>query len=214
MSLGITGIPKEKFMRRSVGELQAGAFGYIRRQKWTDAIATSATRLKTAQATSDSVTTTVTSFTAQPDFARQIIITPGGTTADVPAGAVALTGTDIRGTVITDTITFAANATAAVASAKAFKTVTSVVFPIQDGAGATYDIGVNDALGLDRCMTGNEVILATIDGAYETTRPTVTYSSTVVSLNTIDSNTALNAARDLVAVFVATERTTSGATTA
>lgn len=181
--------------------------GYIRRQKWTDPVAVSATRLKTAQATSNSVTTTVTSFSAQPDFARKITVTPGGTTTDVPAGDVTITGTNIRDEVITDTITFAANASSAGSTSKAFKTVTSVVFPVQDGGSATYGIGVSDAMGLDRCMSEAAVIDAYIDGTRETTAATVTYDASDVSKNTVDPNTALDASKDLVVLFVPTELT-------
>jgi hypothetical protein len=183
------------------------ANGALRRQKWTDAPATSATLYKTAQATSASAITTVTSFSAQPLFARKVTVTPGGTTGDVPSGDVTLTGTNIRDEVITDTITFAANASTVGASTKAFKTLTSVVFPIQDGASATYGIGVNDALGLDRCMSEAAVIDVYADGVRETTAATVTFDSSDVSKNTIDPNTALNAALDFVAIFVATELT-------
>lgn len=198
--------------KRIVAEVQS-AFGYIRRQTWTNALATSLTRLKTAQATSASVITTVTSFAAQPDFARQITVDPGGTTNDVPAGDVTITGTNIRDEVITDTITFLANATATKATAKAFKTVTSVVFPIQDGADATYDIGINDALGLDRKMSANEVLRATMDGTIEATLPAVTFSASDIALNTVTPNTALNAALDLAVVYIATEKTGAVQTT-
>lgn len=199
--------------KKVVGEVQS-AFGYLRRQKWTNPVAVDADRLKAAQATSDSVITTVTTFLAQPDFARKITVTPGGTTASVPAGDVTITGTNIRDEEITDVCTFAANDTAAQATLKAFKTVTSVVFPIQDGAGATYDVGVNDALGLDRCMSANEVLRATMDGAIEATLPTVTFNATDISKNTVDSNTALNAALDLAVVYIATELTSKKQTTA
>jgi len=184
------------------------SFGYLRRQKWTDALALSTTRLTTAQATSASITT-VTTFTAQPDFARQITILPGGTTADVKAGDYVITGTNIRGEVISDTLVFADNATVAQTSVKAFKTVTSIVYPVQDGTAATFAVGINDALGLDRCMNANEVILVTVAaGVFETTRPTVTFHATDVSRNTIDPNTALDAAKDVTCVFVSTEKTT------
>ncbi len=199
--------------RKIVGEQQS-AFGYIRRQKWTDPVAVSATRIKALTATSASVVTNFTTFAAQPDFARVVSITPGGTTADVAAGNYVITGTDIRGNVITDTLVFSANDTLKQVSVKAFKTVTNVLLPIQDGAGATFSVGVEDGLGLDRCMVGNEVVLATLDGTFETTRPTVTYHATDISKNFVDPNTALDASKDLVVVYVTTERTTSTKTTA
>lgn len=202
------------FDQPQVGAEVQSAYGYIRRQKWTNPVAVDADRLANDVATSDSVVTTLTSFLAQPDFARKITITPGGTTTDVAEGNITVTGTNIRNEVITEDVAIAANASAAVVTTKAFKTVTSIVFPVQDGAAATYDVGVNDAMGLDRTMNGNEVILATIDGAYETTRPTVTYSATDVSLNTVDPNTALDASKDLAVVFVSTEKTSKRHTTA
>jgi hypothetical protein len=189
------------------------ANGALRRQKWTDAVATSATRLKTAQATSASTTTAVTSFTLQPDFARKIRVTPGGTTADVPSGDVTIVGTNIRDEALTDTVTFAANDTGAQDTTKAFKTVTSVTFPIQDGASATYGIGVSDALGLDRCMSEAAVIDVYANGVRETTAATVTYDSSDVSKNTVDPNTALNASIDFVAIFVSTELTSKSGST-
>jgi hypothetical protein len=93
------------------------------------------------QATSASVVTTVTEFLAQPDVPSVITVLPGGTTADVPAGDVTITGTDIGDNVISEAVTFAANASAAQESTYAFKTVTSIAFPVQDGASATYDVG-------------------------------------------------------------------------
>jgi hypothetical protein len=179
--------------------------GYLRKQEWTDPLAASATRLKTAAATSNSVVTNVTSFTAQPVEARKIIVTPGGTTADVPTGDVVITGTNIRGETITDTLTFAANDTAAQTSVKAFKTVTNVLFPIQDGASATYDIGITDAMGLDRCMPVAGVVDAYVNGTRETTAPTVTFHATDVSKNTVDPNTALDASKDLYVLFWTSE---------
>lgn len=190
------------------------ASGYLRVQRWTNPLAASATRLKTNQATSNSATTVVTSFTAQPDFARKITITPGGTTADVPAGDVTIVGTNIRGESITDVITFAANASTLGSTAKAFKTVTSITFPIQDGGAATYNIGISDALGLDRCMREAAVLDAYADGVRETTAATVTFDSDEVEKNTVDLNTALNAAVDVAVAFIATELTNKAGTSA
>lgn len=202
-------VQKTPYGKRVTGEVQS-AFGYKRRQKWTDPIAASATRIKALTATSNSVVTNFTTFAAQPDFARFVSITPGGTTTDVAAGDYVITGTNIRDEVITDTLVFAANDSAAQISVKAFKTVTNVLLPVQDGAGATFSVGVTDALGLDRCMEGNEVELVTLDGVYETTRPTVTFHATDISKNTIDPNTALNAAKDVVAIFTTIEKTNRG----
>lgn len=186
--------------------------GYLVRQKFTDPAAVSANSLKALTATSASVVTNITP-SAQPDFARKVSVTPGGTTADVAAGSYVLTGTDIRGKVITDTLTFSANDTLKQVSVKAFKTVTNLSAPIQDGAGATFSIGIEDALGLKRCMSEAAVLDAYIDGVRETTAATITFDATDVSKNTVDPNTALNAARDLTVAYISCELTDSNATT-
>lgn len=179
--------------------------GYLRRNAWAAPIAVSATVIKALTATSASVVTNFTTFSAQPDFARKASITPGGTTADVAAGSYVLTGTDIRDQVITDTLTFSANDTVKQVSLKAFKTVTNVLLPIQDGAGATFSVGVEDAFGLDRCMSEAAVVDAYVDGVRETTAATVTFSTTDISKNTIDPNTAMNATKNLSVMFIPTE---------
>jgi hypothetical protein len=199
---------------REVDEAERqNARGYIHRQKWTDAATADTDLLLNDQATSSSVTTTVTSFLAQPDVPRNIVITPGGTTTDVPAGDVTVTGTNIRNEVITEAFTFAANASSATTGAKAFKTVTSIVFPIQDGAAATYDVGTGVKLGLDRKLTEASVIDAYVDGVRETTAATVAISSTVVESNTVSTNTAPNASRDFVVYMITTEITDERGTT-
>jgi hypothetical protein len=179
--------------------------GYHVQDSWTDTATASTTLLKTGAATSASVTTTVTTFDAQPDVARNIVITPGGTTADVPAGDVVVTGTNIRGETITESFTFAANASTVTTGSKAFKTVTSVLFPIQDGAAATYDIGTGVKLGLSRKMNADNYINGNVDGTYEATRATVAYSSSVIESNTVTFNTAPNASRDQKANYISNE---------
>lgn len=188
--------------------------GYIHRQKWTDAATADSDLVLNDQATSNSVTTTVTSFLAQPDFARNIVITPGGTTTDVPAGDVTVTGTNIRGQVITEAFTFAANASSATTGNKAFKTITSIVFPVQDGAAATYDVGTGVKLGLDRKYSEASVIDAYTDGVREATAPTVAISASAVESNTVTTNTAPNGSQDFVIYSINTEVTNTPYTTA
>jgi hypothetical protein len=107
---------------RIAGEVQSG-FGYLRRQKWTNPILADVDRLLNDQASSNTVVTTVTSFLAQPDFPRNITITPGGTTTSVPAANVVVTGTNIRDEVITESILLTENGSSLVSGAKAFKTL-------------------------------------------------------------------------------------------
>ena len=105
-------------------------------------------------------------------------------------GTVIVVGTDISGAAITETITPSTGAV--VQGAKAFKTVTSVT-----GAGwvintgnDTIKVGMGDVLGLPDKLGQNSVIAAYLNGVREATAPTVTFSSSVLSTNTIDLNSA------------------------
>jgi len=146
-----------------------------------------------ATATSSSAITTVTSFLQTvPDYPRNVTVTPGGTTADVAGGNILVNGTDIYDQVIQDSIAILANASTIVTGVKAFKTITSVVFPIQDGAGATYTIGTGPALGLGRMFTKPCVLQSKAASTIEGTAPTLVADPNEISKNTISYNTALN----------------------
>lgn len=184
-------------------DLKPASQQMIEKRAIDNAILADVDRVLNDQATSASVTTTVTTFLAQPDVPRAISVTPGGTTADVPAGDVVITGTNIFGETITESITLAANASSVVHGASAFSTVTSILFPIQDGPDATYDIGVNDVLGLHRCMaSAGDVIFAVFDNAYEATRPTCVADADEVEKNTCDINGTLDGAKDIKLYFI------------
>lgn len=162
-----------------------------------------ASALKNDQATSSGAITTVTSFLIQPDVCRTITITSGGVTADVPADDVVVNGTNAIGVVISESITFAANEAATKTGSKAFCTVSSIVFPIQDGAGATYDIGQSDKLGLKRCMDNSgKISWTSFDGVFEGTRPTITFDVDEVEKNTVDINGTLDGSKDVEVYFI------------
>jgi hypothetical protein len=174
----------------------------VEKDTFTDPEAADADQLLNDQATSSSAVTTVTSFLAQPDVCRTLSIIPAGTTTDVAAGNVTVTGRNTLGQVITEDFAFLANASTATAGTKAFCSVSSVVFPIQDGNGATWDVGTADKLGLKRCLaTSGDLLYATVDGVYEGTRPTITTSASDVSLNTIDTSTAYDGAKEVRAYY-------------
>lgn len=88
-------------------------------------------------------TTTVTTAITNPDFPRVLAITGG---ALLMAGNVVITGTDISGASITDTI--ALNGTTQVAGAKAFATVTSIVVPTRTNVGDTVTIDTLNKFGM------------------------------------------------------------------
>lgn len=179
----------------------------LQKQTITTPILASATRVKTSfDGPSSAEAATITSFSAQPDVPRNITITPGGTTTDVETCNVVVTGTNIFGDTITETLAFAANANSATAGAKAFKTVTSVLFPADcesGGFAATWTIGVGDVLGLSRCMdSAGHVAFAVFDGAYETTRPTCIADADEIEKNTCDINGALNGSKNVELYFI------------
>lgn len=175
-----------KLPRQAVVEVQN--FGAL--------IAASATNMASGYAgPTSSAATTLTSFSAQPDQARNLVITPGGTTADVAASTITVNGTDISGRSISEGFVFAANASSATTGAKAFKTVTSVVFPLEDSPyGATWSIGFGEKIGLRKCMDdAGGWVQSSAGGVKETTAATVTANASTLSLNTADFNGTMNA---------------------
>lgn len=149
---------------------------------------------------------TLSSFTHQPDVPRNITITPTGTTGDVENCAIVVNGTNINNHAISETLTFAANDSAAQVSLKAFKTVSSVVWPADcesGGFAATWIIGVGDVLGLKACMAqAGDVGWTVFDGVYEGTRATCVAHASEVANNTCDINGTLNAAKNVDFYFV------------
>lgn len=144
------------------------------------------------------VNVTLTSFTAQPDVARNLTITPSNTT-DVEACTITVTGSNINGGTITEDFSISNNQSTATTGNKAFKRLTSVLFPAscETGAyGATYDIGVGTKLGVKSCLdAAGNIIKATTDGATDTA-PTMAVNATAVESNTATMATAPNGSRD------------------
>jgi len=149
---------------------------------------------------------TQTTFDAQPDVTRTLTITPTGTTADVAACTITVTGTDFHGQTITDTFAFLANASTVTAGTKAFKTVVSVAFPAacEDSPfGATWNVGYGEGLGLKRCLdSAGHAVFSTVSGAYEATRATVAVDAANIEGNTADFNGTMDGAADFEIFFL------------
>jgi len=158
-----------------------------------------------AGATSAAVATAST-FVAQPDVPRNLVITPGGTTTDIEACTVTVAGTNIFGQTITEGFAFAANASSATTGAKAFKTVTSVSWAADcesGGFAATWSVGYGEKIGMQRCMeSAGHLVFSTVAGAYETTRATVTADADEVEKNTLDFNGTMNGSNDFEAFYL------------
>ena len=200
-------IDRQGYKRELRAEVQAKS-GYIVRQKWTHPAAPSTTAIHAAINSAALVTAGIT----QPDFPRALTIVGAGSGHN-PTGTVVINGTDIRGTVISDTLTLNSNTT--VVGVKAFASVTSIDFTGVSGndANNTIAVGTGAPLGLARIMDADEYINGSVDGVFEATRATVTIDSANLCKNTVSFNTTLANTKTYRAVYVSKELTTTKATT-
>ena len=131
-------------------------------------------------------TQSITSGITNPGVPRSIRIV--GNVAGI-IGDVTIKGTNYKGELIIETLTL--NGITVVEGAKAFKTVTEIDLPIQTAVGNTVSVGFGEKLGLPYKLVHNTVLFAFLDNIREATAATVTTSSTLLELNTIDLNSAL-----------------------
>ena len=126
--------------------------------------------------------------------ARNVTVTQTITNAaEDTNGTIVVVGTDLAGDAITETLT--PNGGATVAGAKAFRTVTSITgvgWVINGADEDTVTLGFGDAIGLPDMLAADSVLLCTLNGVREAVAPTVTFSTTVLDLNTVDLASALN----------------------
>lgn len=180
----------------------------IERQDFGTPVAASTSYIKAAgyAGPTSAATVTLSSFTAQPDVPRNLTITPGGTTGDVESCVITVNGTNYFGRSISETFTFSADASSAQTGNKAFKSVTSVVWPANcesGGYAATWSIGVGEKIGLKRCMANaGDWVWSEVAGVYETTRATMAASASAVESNTADFNGTMNGTSRFLGFFV------------
>ena len=194
-------------VRRLFQDVKLPTQGVIEQQAHTDLLAASTTRVVSGTAGGVSAAAvTLSTFSAQPDSPRNLVITPGGTTTDIEACDIVVTGTNIFDRTITETFSFLANASGATTGAKAFKTVTSVLFPADcesGGFAATWSIGIGEKIGLKRCMSeAGAWVQSSTNGAYESTRATVVADADEVEKNTADFNGTMNGSNDFKSYFI------------
>lgn len=172
-------------------------------QVWVNPAAASASLLGSGVAITNGSATTISTFSAQPDFPRNITLTPTGTTANVGAGTAVVTGTNIYGKVITENFTIASTQSTATVGAKAFKTVSSVVFPAATGTGVTLSIGSGSKLGVLRCMTNaGDYDFSEFGGVYETTRGTIGNNASLIESNTFTPNGSMDGAHNVDLFYI------------
>ena len=135
---------------------------------------------------------TVTIGITDPDMPRNVTLVASA----AQTGDVVVTGTDENGVAVSDTITI--NGAATVQGVKAFKAVAQIVYPVISNGGADISIGYGDKLGLGILLSRDSIIHAFFGGVLEGTRPTVTFSSTVLASNTALLNSATNASSAVI----------------
>lgn len=159
--------------------------------------AASATALLSGAAANNGTATTL-SPSAQPDVPRNVTITPAGTTANVGAGSAVVSGTNIYGKAITESISISSAQSTASTGSKAFASVSSVVFPATTGSGVTVSVGTGSKLGLLRCLNNaGDLAWSEFGGAFETTRGTMAASATAVESNTFTANGSVDGAHNV-----------------
>lgn len=178
--------------RRSL-DLQLPTQALLERQVVVAPGQTSATALKSAYAgPTSSAAVTLSSFSAQPDVPRNIVVAPnGGTSIDC---AVTVSGTNFHGDTISEVLNFTNGQSSPAVGNAAFKTVTSVAWAAnceQNPFSYTWNVGYGEKLGLRRCMDGKgDFFQAALNGDYESTRPTLAFGKTQVEFNTVDLNSS------------------------
>lgn len=151
-----------------------GSLGYMGALRYrTNPALGTATYVHAAIALTSS-TQTVTTGITNPDFPR-IVSIKGNASGN--SGNVVITGKNINGVTITDTI--ALNGSSEVLGTKAFKTITSISLPAETHAGTdTCSIGVGNKIGFPVIISNTALCFAkNFDGAVDSS--TITASTTV-----------------------------------
>lgn len=175
--------------------IYSGTFGYTQTSKKVASATTTAVLAATAGATT---IVTVTSGLTDPDVPRNLVVTPGGTTAQILDSVVTVNGTNIEGKPISEAFRFAAATSSATTGAKAFRTVTSVVIGQQGGAAATFAVGTGNKLGVNhRLFNQNTTVkVYTASAAYGALTlqnvPTVVSNEGNLENNTVQPATVPN----------------------
>lgn len=133
-------------------------------------------------------------------YPRNVYVTTGaGGTPTQGYTSVVITGTDIDGNALTETIS-SLNANGTYVGAKCFKTVTSAAWSGGTGTGATQSLGFHDTFGLPWSVverTGKPALVRELmDGAPAATAGTLTTAASSAPYGSWAPNTIANGAHD------------------
>lgn len=159
-------------------------------------IATAAAVMAATAVSNTAATTFTTGFTA-PDVPRNLTVTiANGTAANVAAGNIVVTGTNVEGKVITESFAVTDNTPATITGNKAFKTVTQVDVPQQDGTGGTVSVDTGSKLGIGMRNIASmpiKLLKRTSAGVESLEDPAASaFSTTAVESNTVTTTTTMD----------------------
>lgn len=170
----------------------------VEHKHWHNPALGAAQTILNAGQTNVMTSTVFSTFAAQPDFPRNLVITPGGTTTQVGAGTATVTGKNIFGQTITEDFTISAQQAGATTGNKAFASISSVLFPATTAGFVTVTITAGDKLGVHRCHdTVGKYVFSEFNGAFETSRGTFVKDATHVESNTFVPNGTMDGAKDV-----------------
>ena len=191
-------LKKDKYASLVVHKVISKAYVVV--QKWTAPDAPSATGILASTLLTTAVQT-ITAGISNPDFPRVLNVDSDG----AATGNVVITGTNIRGETITDTI--ALNGTEVVTGVKAFKTITSIQLPVKAAAESVF-VGFTDKLGLQSIPESTSVLSETTTNQADMGGAVLTRDSDEIEKCVYDPTTECNGTANKIAVYVSTEKPT------
>lgn len=191
-------IIKNKYASIVIHKVISKAYAVV--QKWTAPDAPSSNGILASTLLTTAVQT-ITTGISNPDFPRLLNVDSDG----AATGNVVITGTNIRGETITDTI--ALNGTNAVAGVKAFKTITSIQLPVKAAAESVF-VGWTDKLGLQSIPESTSVISETTTNQADTGGAVLTRDSDEIEKCVYDPTTECNGTANKIVVYISTEKPT------
>jgi len=180
----------------------------VEKQNFGSPVAASSTRLVNANAgvTTTATAVSITSIALQPDVPRNLVITPGTSTADIGTCTITVTGKNIFGATITETFASVADTATPIVGNKAFKSVSSIAMPAacEDYPfAATWSIGVGEKIGLKNCMdSSGDWFHSSVSGVKESTEATLAFDVDEVEKNTADFNGTMNGSAAFIGYFM------------
>jgi len=188
-------IIKNKYATFVVHKVLSKAYPVV--QVWTAPDAPSADGILSSTLLTSAIQTITTGIT-NPDFPRLLSIDSDG----AASGNVVITGTNIRGETVTDTI--ALNTTTEVAGVVAFKTITSIQLPVKSASESVF-VGWLDGLGLQSIPWSTEVISEDSNNATDTGGTVLTRDSDEVEKCIYDPTTECDGSVSKAVVYISTE---------